>query len=461
MMRMRSTFLAVLLVASLAVLLWVRSGSEARPSKIESAESHSLIGKEVGAPDLAPEPNDGSARREARDDTATGLEPRESLAHLEIRFLDKLTREPVPWTRGILVRDEGARSARRKGLRGHSGPIQSKVADAHGALDLDAPSGCDLILRAFSEVSSVGSVEVLIQALSPGEQRACTVELRTDGIACFHGRVIAAESAIPIANAIVELTQTRSTYWDNPDGPRTPGLRLARIDGTHTDSSGLFEIRFPVRAELDVRIDAPGRSPCFVAVEPAHASAADALEIRLERSATLRARVTDAAGAPVGACLVRVWVECNKLIFPTPNSTLLRPSAITDSWRPDLDSDGRCVMPGLPAGVPLHVELRVDEKPVREDLEAVTLAPGEVRDVTWQVGAGCTLEGLVTDQFQSARPPPSSSDRTMLVFAITTDTCARLRNKRGSSSRPTANLNRITPICDRTPRKGTTAGGSR
>jgi hypothetical protein len=237
-----------------------------------------------------------------------------------------------------------------------------------------------------------------IDALATGETRACTIKVRTEGLVHFFGKLVGAENSAPIAGARVTLIQVRSTYLDATDGPRRPGLRDVPLGEVESSADGLFELRLPLRTGIDVRVDAPGRSPSQVAMGPDHDRRETAEIIRLSRSAAIRAKASTPGGEPVELSEVQLWAETRTMLLPEQGFPLVSPSSVTRRWLLELDPDGWWKSSNLPAGIPLHVRLNANGATPRDDLEPFTLEPGETKLLVWRIG-GCALKGTVVDQF--------------------------------------------------------------
>src|SRR4030095_10724551 len=69
-----------------------------------------------------------------------------------------------------------------------------------------------------------------------------------------------------------------------------------------------------------------------------------------------------------------------------------------EQWKTETGPDGRCSVTSLPPTIPLQIEIRQRGRVLRREADPLTLEPGEVRELEWRIGSGCTLSGLVFDQ---------------------------------------------------------------
>jgi len=312
-------------------------------------------------------------------------------AKLVVTLVGKTDRVPLPWMRVRLTRLHSA-------TRAEEDYSWLTSTDDLGVASFDVPPNLDLELSAWSELSDPGNAHTEISMLSPGERRDLSVEVSGAVTIRFHAKVMTSEGLQPISGALVEVTKTESTYWDNREGPRIPGLRRVVLCSTATESDGHFELRLRPGSGIDVSVQAAGRSIALVNVGPHHETREQSEAVLLRQSSALRARIADAEGHPLQEAAVRLSSDCKDLAEPREEQQLLWRSALSMHWNRSAGSDGVCALAELPSEVRLRVELSLDGRIVREDLGTITLAPGEDRSVEWRVGAGCTLFGLLVDQ---------------------------------------------------------------
>lgn len=243
--------------------------------------------------------------------------------------------------------------------------------------------------------------EVEVAELAPGEVRTLRVELPTEPDVPFHGRLVEEGSGAPLAGADVLLFEAGT--WGKPWPIYQPSEVLAELARTTTDGEGRFEVVAPSWKSAMVRVSAAGHAPAFVPVEPGHACPEDEVVLPVGGSGVLIATVQQ-GGRPVPGIQVNLLQEGAGLIRHAPT-----------------DEDGRCRFGDVPAGIPLQVRL---DRPSPEDdwnkewfeprfpwqrlweeiPEPLLLASGETREETWQLGATCTVRGIVRDA--DGRPVP-------------------------------------------------------
>ncbi len=244
-------------------------------------------------------------------------------------------------------------------------------------------------LRAQEPVENV-RVEVAVadDEEETTEPPASTEPAQDRGLQIWFARVVDGESDAPLPGARVELVT----------GYPLDGEALqAAVAGP----DGIVELDLPARETSHARASAEGFSTAIVRLDRGHEDPGRAKRVRLLRVAALEARVTDAEGTGLSGVRVRVWADSWELIEEWDLSLGFGQEP---AWSAETDGEGRCVLEGLPPRVTLSLELhRVDGGPrggrelLRREIDGLLLEPGERRAVTWTVGAGCTIEGLVLD----------------------------------------------------------------
>lgn len=219
-------------------------------------------------------------------------------------------------------------------------------------------------------------------------------------IAQFHGRIVADESGAPIAGARV--------------------AREGHAQTVFTDADGRFEWPLDANRSDELRIRAQGRALSVVRVEPGHADAQHALEVRLALGATIDARVRGDV-APAGL----------RLVVLAPSSALrdvVAPRSRDDTFVFDapFDRDGRAWLADLPPRVALAVQASGEES--RTPLGEVVLEPGETRVLDVDLGTDVRLVVRVVDQHgapvraarviltQRPQTPPERGDACYVQF---------------------------------------------
>ena len=321
------------------------------------------------------------------------LTPGEATLWVEVRSAD--TGAPVAGAQVAITR-AGVLSDRGDivpALEGELGKIPRTGADGLVRFHLRA--------RAYLLHVSWGAMlqarkEVEVAELADDEERTLRIEIPTgDEAARFLGRVLDQRSSAPIAGAEVLLFQGES--WGVP-WPIYQDSRVVReLAQTTTDAEGRFAVLSSSSEHTMVRVRAPGFVSAYLPVVQRHSELAHEVELRVARSASLIGTVLkDGGPAPgIDVCL------------STETGQLVRHART--------QSDGRCRIEGVPAEVSLHVRLDRSKEGFetppalvnrnnQDSAEVLVLAPGEVRECRWTLGALCTLRGIAHDSSGRAAP---------------------------------------------------------
>lgn len=258
----------------------------------------------------------------------------------------------------------------------------SCVTGASGIVELSVPAGKGFTIQASSDDPSLEGTRLDVPALAADERREVTLETARGG-RVFLGRVAEREGEAPVRSAVVTLV-------DKEDE------ELAR---TESDASGGFSFRV---ASFDhdriVRIEAPGFAVAFGDLAERHEQPGGEAIFRLNRAAVLFGRVTLADGTASPGSLVLALAKRAHLKQPAGVAmpTLgddkdLRQGAITDDA-------GSYRLEGLPASVRLQVGAFVEDESFTSDLLAITLAPGEERELPMVLDPAPILDVLVVDE---------------------------------------------------------------
>lgn len=333
----------------------VEADGVARFSEVPPGVSILGSDRSSGRVKLALEPGE---RRELRYDLAAGAHVRGQVVRAD--------GAPAPGAQVWLRPSAGNPSAAQIG----------PVADAAGWFELvDLGERCAVAARAEGQGPSA---QVDLEHMAIGDDGSLEVLLRlTEACARVSGLVVDADG-VPLAEVLVWIG-SRPTRSD-PDRLLTTGV------------DGLFDARLTCAPGLHVvNVTAPGHA---VWREQFELVAGDAheLDVILERSATLRGRVLDAAGEPVeGAAIaygqqpLEGYLQMNHWVrqdVPSPEATS--------------DAEGRFRLGGLPAGLQRIQAKGASARQGTAELRVELLA-GQTYEFDVQLDLGRVIRGQVLD----------------------------------------------------------------
>jgi len=254
-----------------------------------------------------------------------------------------------------------------------------------------------------------GRQEVEVTELADKEERTLRIEIPTGDDLRVRGRALDERTEEPLAGAEVLLFEGNS--WGSSWYVYQESGVITELAHTTTDAAGRFELAAPSWKHVMLRVRATGFATGYAAVEPREGVNAKEVEVRLGPSATLVARV-EQAGQPVEGIRVSL--------------------SISQNWirGTETERDGRCSFADVPAGVELEVHLahpapqpqketegEEEDSPFgwgkppfpyqrlhHELAEPIRLAPGAREERVFQLGALCTLHGIVRDEGGRALP---------------------------------------------------------
>lgn len=371
---MRS-LLALALVVLVALAIWFVSGRggdavDVRPPPSARAfvEPANEAPSEPPAVARVDAPTDQRAQAVAPDAPTTR-------AQLVVRVLARGTGAPLARARvGLASTEPNAVLRDVERSTGTIGEYPVSDADGRATFDVDSGRAYELTVRGAESVGK--NARQAIDALAPGETRSLDVELDVDPDLVFHARVIDRDTRAPVANArvVAETPDARQTWTTDADGRFRAELRSWRT--------------------LGLRVTAAGRAERWVGPSAGHETAESALEIELERGATLRVEVLAVDRVPIAAAQVRVEAWIDELASGSRTS---QRSLDALSWSADTGPDGIAVLDGLPPNARLRGSMHRGGRRIRSEADPIELAPGETRDVTWVLGAGGDVRGIVRE----------------------------------------------------------------
>ncbi len=370
--------LVVIVLAALAVWLAFGRGSDAvNPAQQQPTVERAAPPLDpVAAPAvLAPSDELTNARTEAPKPVDPATTTR---ARLAVRVVTQGTREPLARARvglGLpVVGDETREVDRTSGTRGE---ILWTDADGRAVFDVDPGVEFRLSVRGAETVARNSTSAV--PALVAGETRELVVECRVEPDLVFFGRVLDSASRAPVVGAPISGEE-----WDAPASDR--GV---------TDADGRFRLELRTWRTVGLRVDARGYGPRWVGPGTGHETADTALEILLERGATLRVEVLGADRAPLADAEVRIEAWNAEMASGAQNSNRYLDAA---SWSAQTGSDGVAVLADLPPGAKLRGRVLRGQKVIRTEPDPFVLQPGEQRALTWVLGVGGEIRGVVREQ---------------------------------------------------------------
>ncbi|MCK6446579.1 MAG: carboxypeptidase-like regulatory domain-containing protein [Planctomycetes bacterium] len=276
------------------------------------------------------------------------------------------------------------------------GELVERVTDAEGRVDFEVPAGIAFTAAVAPaslrrEGRPIASAEqASTSALAAGETRELLLELAAGPDIVFCGRVVAAEDDSPIPGARIRM--------------RTP---LPGEPPVHvSDAAGRFELHSA--SSLDSQqftVKSTDRSDRSARAVQGHERPEHAFVVRLARTATLRVQLRDPSGGAIDEAQVSATTSRFGLMEPQDFELELFSADLdgTDpSWTALATLDGRCELSDVAPNVPLDIEVRRDDRVVLQREDAVTLEPGETRELELTIGSGATIEGRVQDSADRA-----------------------------------------------------------
>ncbi|HVS09590.1 MAG TPA: carboxypeptidase-like regulatory domain-containing protein [Planctomycetota bacterium] len=380
----------VLLVAFALLGRWAvvrESATAAAPAP------HAMAEAPIGTREALAQPGSEPPERVAMDGAdpalapaeppAAQLEPELDEALLRVRVVSQESDQPLAGMevllRGQDFHAEGTSTPLAHVPRTRARPNEVPRTGDDGWAEFILPQGRRWGVLAVDDESAWLRAPMLTwtPTLAGGQTYEIVLRVADRGDLQFFGRVVAADDRSPLAGAEVEL--------DSSPGSQTQAL---------TGPDGVFELRGSGFARARAR----GFAPALFHLAEGHERAADAFEVRLQRGATVVARVRKPSGAPIAGAHVTLWTNDMHLVMPE-TLHLFGMSAVPGhrSWMATTDADGQGSLEDLPPGVPLTLELRLENSPPPA-ASVLELQPGEMREVDLIAGGGIELRGRLVDQ---------------------------------------------------------------
>lgn len=190
-------------------------------------------------------------------------------------------------------------------------------------------------------------------------------------------RVLEIGTDRPLAGATARTCGTRD-HTPDVDGPVATA-----------DADGFLRLEVRDEAHRTLRLDHRGHVYRALRLEAGHETFEQAVTVRLAAGATLDVHVVEADGSPRADVAVEVGAD-----FDFEDLQWQTLGGFEQGWIEPTDAQGHAVLTDLPARRALEIALKSDGTTQRI-LEPPRLEPGQVHEVTWTWGAGCTVDGLV------------------------------------------------------------------
>jgi len=429
---MSTTMKAVTAIVVAAAAIWMWRERHATPASSTVAREESALSDAhpLESPSTTPTASD-AALANAREQIPGVHEE----AFVEVLVLSEQDHTPISGVHVLLMYGDAkdmpepslvATEQRDLGL--------DRTTDNHGLAVFSVPAGRALWVADWHE-SLVPGVSHDVSGLKPGERQRVVIECKKSDLVSFYGHVIARADHKPIADALASVeavprttiqplaskhaaadpstpsspptrieppltdAQRRRGIWNRPLDERMTQPTENEIGVARSDEHGNFEIKMWAwkRPKIHLRITSPGCSPAIAVLEHP-TSATEPLEIALERSASIEARVVDANDAPLSDAWIDLSAPWNAWQQPREDVAARGHQLPHPEWSAKTGADGTCTIDGLPPDVPLHGRLSRNGWIGESSIESFELKPGEHRKFEWKLAAGCTLSGEVVDE---------------------------------------------------------------
>jgi hypothetical protein len=399
MRKRNAVALTLVALSAIGVFLWFRSTRQT-PAEPLGSRLERAAAPDAGAQNSLFTPAAmEEARREVSTDTAPESSERPTLAAAEgdatllVHVKGKSTHKPIKAVQ-ISVFDL-ADPGGSVGVDGTTGTIHtSPITGGDGSVEFSLPSGSDFKLWASPLNGDADHTDQAIPALAKGERRPLVVELEDGDDLHVRGVVLARDTRAAIQGATI------SVFRD----PGYSGGAHSDVDSsllvtTKTAADGTFELTTASWKGPFLRIEAGGFGPAQFVPRPSEQKDGPATVVLLERCAAIDAHVIDSAGAPLSGVVVSLSVEGYRLIPEELLAAEVRaPFPSEMKWSATTGPDGNCSLKALPPKLTLFVTLQRDGQNVGDQLESPWLNPGESRSITWRIGSGSVVSGVLVDE---------------------------------------------------------------
>ena len=259
---------------------------------------------------------------------------------------------------------------------------EAATTDANGWFALAGLGDDAVTLRAVGKEHAPATMaEVAVGTLD--------VLLRVERFGAIEGVLVGADGA-PIAGSEVRLGAPGDGFEFLGEADQVGGVARTRNGAARSGADGTFRIEGVKPGKLTIRATGKGHRPARLdGVQVAAAQTSKGVRLVADRGAVARVRVVDAAGVPVAGAKVRVdtpsprgqgmtigadgsmqvAIQSTTVVTDGDETQFLGPTAL---GRATTDADGRCEIPGLPAG---DVEVQATHPDHAAALPAATVLP--------------------------------------------------------------------------------------
>ncbi len=397
MTRMGRIGIALLLGSGLVILIWQLSGGRDTrfPEAPERTGSPATMLTPDGLEERTPEEPPASEREAVEPPKSEPAPPfvvaldetdTRDRAVLIVKVVRKDTAAPL---RGIEVGVEGLCESAEMPPEWVS--VSRHLTNSAGLAAMEVPARTPLVAYAEDRVVQRHDGPALETGhaweedlfLTPGSRREITLEVPVGTDLLFWGHVVS-EDGHPVPGTEIWWEEGMGCHLDLSDLD-SDATRLAE-----SDDDGLFHVRLRSWVDNCLFAVAPGLVPVRVGIEEGHDGPERATTIVLPRGA----RLTVSLQGPT-ELIEQLELRAGATEWDGDGYY-----ASSIGWAGYFDDEGRCRFGGLPAGIPLSVELRADGRTYRRCEEEIELSVGEDRLLHWVVGDGATIGGRLLDQHE-------------------------------------------------------------
>ena len=217
---------------------------------------------------------------------------------------------------------------------------------------------------------------------------------------------------------VVECEQTFvASFVRAEDGGALTGGELHYLIADAEDRHGAFLTAGETCASLDAQgavamcmptghssyrlLHSPGRAPTILATDEVTAPGSPPNRFALERSATLVLRVVDRESPARPNLVISFACAARSLVAHEQGTGETLGTAVLD-WSAPIDTAGASRIDDLPVHVPLEMRVGGGHSFTVDQFEPLILDPGEVRELTIEIGAVTQLTVSVFDEHEHA-----------------------------------------------------------
>jgi hypothetical protein len=371
--------LALIVVGAWAWRGRQESRSIETPREVASAPSPPAEPLELTAPSIAPEMAD--ARAPITAPAAVPAAKPSEFALVRVLVVAKEDDRPLA---GVVVTASHETKERSRAVEKAAGrrgkPFESITTGVDGRVEIEMPLGVASHLDADGWSLGAGPQRASLPALAAGDVHDVTLRLPVGDDLPFWLQILAEETHVGIAGAIVEVERERTSLSKD----------------LVTDERGIvFHAgRTWMNSKLIIRADRRGE--LHLRPVPGHETAGTALVVELPLAADLRLEVRDGSGAGFPGARVFLSVPNHQLRLDRTSVGVTIWDLGDRTWTEATDASGVARFSNLPVRVPVKASLITPKD--WQPAEPFVFEPGESRTVTWTLSTGCTLRGVLLDQ---------------------------------------------------------------